>query len=68
MKKLVIGAVSALLAAALLTACGPRNAMSTLSKEDEEDSSSLFSLTKVLDLGANYLVSLDYENAIQQYV
>lgn len=68
MKKLVIGAVSALLAAALLTACGPRNAMSTLSKEDEEDASSLFSLTKVLDLGANYLVSLDYENAIQQYV
>lgn len=68
MKKLVIGAASALLAAALLTACGPRNAMSTLSKGDEEDASSLFSLTKVLDLGVNYLVSLDYENAIQQYV
>lgn len=68
MKKLHITAAAALLAAAILTGCGPRNAMSTLSVEDDSEVSSMFSLTKVLDLGTNYLVSLDYENAIQQYV
>ena len=68
MKKLQITAVAAVLAAALLTGCGPRNAMSTLSADDDSEVSSMFSLTKVLDLGTNYLVSLDYENAILQYV
>lgn len=46
----------------------PRNAMSTLSTESDSETAEVFSLTKVLDLGTNYLVSLDYENAILQYI
>ena len=38
--------------------------MSTLSTESDSETAEVFSLTKVLDLGTNYLVSLDYENAI----
>lgn len=68
MKKMHITVAAAVLAAALLAGCGPRNAMSTLSADDDSEVSSMFSLSKVLDLGTNYLVSLDYENAILQYV
>lgn len=42
--------------------------MSTLSTESDSETAEVFSLTKVLDLGTNYLVSLDYENAILQYI
>lgn len=62
------GIIAALLAGVILAGCSPRNAMSTLSVSADEETSSIFSLTKVLDLGTNYLISLDYENAILQYI
>ena len=69
MKKLRIAAAAALAVAVVLTGCSPRSSMSTLSADSASSAeSSVFSLTKVLDLGVNYLISLDYENAIQQYV
>lgn len=61
-------AIAVFLAASILTGCSPRSSMSTLSVEADSEASSIFSLTKVLDLGTNYLVSLDYENAILQYI
>lgn len=62
------GVIAALLLGVILAGCSPRNAMSTLSVSADEETSSIFSLTKVLDLGTNYLISLDYENAILQYI
>lgn len=64
----IIAAVAVVLSAAVLMGCSPRNAMSTLSAESDSETAEVFSLTKVLDLGTNYLVSLDYENAILQYI
>lgn len=64
----IIAAVAVALSAAVLMGCSPRNAMSTLSTESDSETAAVFSLTKVLDLGTNYLVSLDYENAILQYI
>jgi len=69
MKKVkAAAAIAVFLAASILTGCSPRSSMSTLSVEADSEASSIFSLTKVLDLGTNYLVSLDYENAILQYI
>ena len=67
-KAKIIAAVAIVLSAAVLMGCSPRNAMSTLSTESDSETAEVFSLTKVLDLGTNYLVSLDYENAILQYI
>ncbi len=64
----IIAAVAIALSAAVLMGCSPRNAMSTLSADSDSETAAVFSLTKVLDLGTNYLVSLDYENAILQYI
>ena len=69
MKKANVIAVIALaVSAAVLAGCTPRSAMSTLSAASDSETAEVFSLTKVLDLGTNYLVSLDYENAILQYI
>lgn len=69
MKKTNVIAVIALaVSAAVLAGCTPRSAMSTLSAASDSETAEVFSLTKVLDLGTNYLVSLDYENAILQYI
>lgn len=67
-KSKLLGITAALLAGVILAGCSPRSAMSTLSISADDDTSSIFSLTKVLDLGTNYLISLDYENAILQYI
>ena len=67
-KAKIIAAVAIVLSAAVLMGCSPRNAMSTLSTESDSETAEVFSLTKVLDLGTNYLISLDYENAILQYI
>lgn len=67
-KSKLLGITAALLAGVILVGCSPRSAMSTLSISADDDTSSIFSLTKVLDLGTNYLISLDYENAILQYI
>ena len=67
-KEKVIAVAIAALAAVSLMGCSPRSSMSTLSIESDSEASSVFSLTKVLDLGTNYLVSLDYDNAILQYI
>ena len=64
----MIAAAAIALSAAVLMGCGPRSAMSTLSADSDSETAAAFSLTKVLDLGTNYLVSLDYENAILQYI
>ena len=67
-KAKIIAAAAIALSAAVLMGCSPRNAMSTLSADSDSETAAVFSLTKVLDLGTNYLVSLDYENAILQYI
>lgn len=60
MKKTNVIAVIALaVSAAVLAGCTPRSAMSTLSAASDSETAEVFSLTKVLDLGTNYLVSLD---------
>lgn len=69
MKKANVIAVIALaVSATVLVGCTPRSSMSTLSAASDSETAEVFSLTKVLDLGTNYLVSLDYENAILQYI
>lgn len=42
--------------------------MATLSTDSDSETAEVFSLAKVLNLGANYLTSLDYDNAILQYI
>lgn len=54
-KAKIIAAVAIVLSAAVLMGCSPRNAMSTLSTESDSETAEVFSLTKVLDLGTNYL-------------
>lgn len=67
-KTKAIAVLAAALSAAVLVGCSPRSAMSTLSAGSDTETAEIFSLAKVLDLGTNYLVSLDYENAILQYI
>ena len=67
-KAKIIAAVAIVLSAAVLMGCSPRNAMSTLSTESDSETAEVFSLTKVLDLGTNYLVSLDYEKHTQDFM
>lgn len=69
MSKINLFRITAVLLSCILFAgCSPRSAMSTLSISADDETSSIFSLTKVLDLGTNYLISLDYDNAILQYI
>lgn len=68
MRNVKLGVVALVLTAAVLTGCSPRSSMSTLSVDSDSGAAAAFSLTKVLDLGTNYLVSLDYDNAILQYI
>ena len=42
--------------------------MATLSTDSDSETAEVFSLAKVLNLGTNYLTSLDYDNAILQYI
>lgn len=67
-KTRALAVLAAALSAAVLVGCGPRSGMSTLSAGADSETAEIFSLTKVLDMGTNYLVSLDYENAILQYI
>lgn len=66
--KMIIAVTLAALTMVLLAGCSPRSSMSTLSVDSDSETSTIFSLTKVLDLGTNYLISLDYDNAILQYI
>ncbi len=69
MRKIHVLTVTAVFAgAAILAGCSPRSSMNTLQAATDSETSAVFSLTKVLDLGTNYLVNLDYSNAILQYV
>ena len=55
-------------AAIVLAGCRPRSSMATLSTDSDSETAEVFSLAKVLNLGTNYLTSLDYDNAILQYI
>lgn len=66
-KKIIVAALVAV-AAIVLAGCSPRSSMATLSTDSDSETAEVFSLAKVLNLGANYLTSLDYDNAILQYI
>ena len=65
-KKIIVAALVAV-AAIALAGCSPRSSMATLSTDSDSETAEVFSLAKVLNLGTNYLTSLDYDNAILQY-
>ena len=59
-----------MLAAALvlaLASCGRKETLATLSVEGDQEVEEVFSLARALDLGAGYIGTLDYQNAILQY-
>ena len=66
-KKIIVAALVAV-AAIALAGCSPRSSMATLSTDSDSETAEVFSLAKVLNLGTNYLTSLDYDNAILQYI
>ena len=66
-KKIIVAALVAV-AAIVLAGCSPRSSMATLSTDSDSETAEVFSLAKVLNLGTNYLTSLDYDNAILQYI
>lgn len=66
-KKIIVAALVAA-AAVALAGCSPGSSMATLSADSDSETAEVFSLAKVLDLGTNYLTSLDYDNAILQYI
>ena len=66
-KKIIVAALVAV-AAIALAGCSSRSSMATLSTDSDSETAEVFSLAKVLNLGTNYLTSLDYDNAILQYI
>lgn len=68
MKSKIIVAALVAVAAIVLAGCSPRSSMATLSTDSDSETAEVFSLAKVLNLGTNYLTSLDYDNAILQYI
>lgn len=57
-KKIIVAALVAV-AAIVLAGCSPRSSMATLSTDSDSETAEVFSLAKVLNLGTNYLTSLD---------